>query len=275
MMKRKGQSSGSMCGAVLISEKFALTAAHCTYGRSTKDFDFTLSAGKHVLHEDEPMQQDRLVRKIYTHENYQTGKNELNDIALLQFEPLKFDAGTQPIKLPGAEFKIDLGKNPKGIVSGWGCTHEGCGGSVARVLQEVAVPLMDNKDCEKAYGNIAESMLCAAEAEGGKDSCQGDSGGPMVLEEGTEKTLIGLVSWGEGCACKGQPGVYTRVTSFIKWIKDGMNEKLTDDSLRTNTNNGQGTGEGGDKESHSNHFKSDIWTIVKAYVVICVLATIF
>jgi trypsin len=54
-------------------------------------------------------------------------------------------------------------------------------------------------------------MWCAGVAEGGK----GDSGGPIVDGSGT---LIGLVSWGEGCARAGLPGVYTRVANYISFI---------------------------------------------------------
>ena len=53
-------------------------------------------------------------------------------------------------------------------------------------------------------------MVCAGVEAGGKDSCQGDSGGPIV---DSSTTLVGLVSWGEGCAEAGAPGVYTRVGS--------------------------------------------------------------
>lgn len=69
---------------------------------------------------------------------------------------------------------------------------------------------------------IFPSNLCAGYEEGGKDSCQGDSGGPLfVMPDGTSEgaVLVGIVSWGFGCADAGVPGVYTRVSSFNPWIR--------------------------------------------------------
>ncbi|QQP37822.1 Trypsin-1, partial [Caligus rogercresseyi] len=70
-------------------------------------------------------------------------------------------------------------------------------------------------DYEDAYpGMIDETMICAAAPE--KDSCQGDSGGPLVQGN----TLVGIASWGRGCAFAGYPGVYGKVTKFLDWIAE-------------------------------------------------------
>src|SRR5205823_418942 len=73
--------------------------------------------------------------------------------------------------------------------------------------------------CDSAYGGgIDDSMVCAGISQGGKDSCQGDSGGPMVQDVAGEPVLVGLVSWGYGCARANYPGVYTRVGYERQWI---------------------------------------------------------
>merc|ERR1711872_987316 len=105
--------------------------------------------------------------------------------------------------------------SPNATVSGWGTLSSG--GNQPTVLNEVDVTVQSNAQCQSSYGSsITSNMLCAADA--GKDSCQGDSGGPLVAQENGKYALIGVVSWGYGCAFSGYPGVYARVTEKMDWI---------------------------------------------------------
>lgn len=64
-------------------------------------------------------------------------------------------------------------------------------------------------------------MICAGNMAGGQGVCHGDSGGPMVKDD----TVVGITSWGRGCAIAGQPGVYTRVSEMLAWIEINMPSK--------------------------------------------------
>ena len=95
------------------------------------------------------------------------------------------------------------------------------GGSLAKVLMQVSVPIVAQSKCKRAYGSsIHESMVCAGLDQGGKDSCQGDSGGPMVCEHNGKFFLEGVVSWGSGCASPGKYGVYARVRYLRQWVDE-------------------------------------------------------
>ena len=74
---------------------------------------------------------------------------------------------------------------------------------------------------ESSGYTIADTMICAGTT--GKGPCHGDSGGPLVDEKGL---LIGIVSWGNGCA-RGYPGVFTKVSYFLDWINQSMSTLRT------------------------------------------------
>ena len=91
-------------------------------------------------------------------------------------------------------------------------------------LRQVTVPIVSQKECTTDYGTgtITDRMLCAGDVQGGKDSCMGDAGDPLVIKRDNVWEVQGIASWGRGCAEKGFPGVYTRVTQLIDWIKQRL-----------------------------------------------------
>merc|ERR550534_2460079 len=65
-------------------------------------------------------------------------------------------------------------------------------------------------------------MICAGyPGQGEMDACQADSGGPLTWLNPQTNHLeqIGIVSWGYGCARRNGPGVYSKVTKGLDWIK--------------------------------------------------------
>ena len=129
----------------------------------------------------------------------------------------------QPICLPSPTQDYD---NMRAVVTGWGRLKYR--GPLPAILHKVELRTQSNEECREKYGRraISENMICAAAP--GKDSCQGDSGGPLaVLGQDNSYSQIGVVSWGDGCAKQGYPGVYTRVTSLLGWIQQTITRPTT------------------------------------------------
>jgi len=209
------------CGAALLSENWAITAAHCV--ESVNPDELLLRMGEYDLNDEysEPYTfQDRKVQIVASHPKFDPKTFEY-DLALLRFyEPVTFQPNIIPVCIPEDDANL-VGKTA--WVTGWGRLYED--GPLPAVLQEVDLPIINNTECEAMYEkagfreHIPHIFICAGYREGGKDSCEGDSGGPMAVErENGRFDLAGIISWGIGCAKKNQPGVMTRIAYFRDWI---------------------------------------------------------
>jgi trypsin len=125
-----------------------------------------------------------------------------------------YGTGVQPISLTSSE----PAAGALAVVSGWGTLSSGSS-SLPTQLQAVEVNIISSTSCNNAYseyGGITARMICAGVSGGGKDSCQGDSGGPLVVSG----SLVGIVSWGAGCAEADYPGVYSNVAVLRSFVTD-------------------------------------------------------
>ncbi|OXB70185.1 UNVERIFIED_CONTAM: hypothetical protein H355_007662, partial [Colinus virginianus] len=163
----------------------------------------------------------RSIKRIIIHPQYDQSISDY-DIALLEMEAqVFFSELVQPICLPSSSRVFLYGTVC--YVTGWGAMKENS--HLARTLQEARVRIINQSICSKLYDDLITSrMLCAGNLNGGIDACQGDSGGPLACAgKGNRWYLAGIVSWGEGCARRNRPGVYTKVTALYDWIRQNTN----------------------------------------------------
>ncbi|XP_015252684.1 PREDICTED: uncharacterized protein LOC107099177 [Cyprinodon variegatus] len=206
------------CGGTILTEYIILTAAHCM----NQSRYFVVKLGEYNTIEASENEVTHHVEIIVSHNKYSPDTYH-NDIALIKLaEPITFTRFILPACIPEADFAENvLMRQADGLVSGFGRLGEGQ--ETSTILQRLSVPYVDRNVCmESTQLRITMRMFCAGYDTITKDACQGDSGGPHVTRYRDTYFITGIVSWGEGCARKGKYGVYTQVSTYIRWIRQGI-----------------------------------------------------
>jgi len=213
-LQYSGTSNGHFCGGTLINSSWILTAAHCSTGLNPRSV--TVNLHRHDLTRSATSEQGISVgvSQIIIHPNYRAVTSDA-DVALWK---LATPVNTLTPIVLDSRAQYDYAPNPV-TVAGWGDLRQGAGRG-SPTLQEVTVPIVSTTTCNVNYPrSITDNMVCAGLPSGGKDSCQGDSGGPLWATNPGYPVLVGVVSWGEGCAQPNKPGVYARVSALIDFIQ--------------------------------------------------------
>ncbi|MED6252554.1 hypothetical protein ATANTOWER_013411 [Ataeniobius toweri] len=209
------------CGGTVLTEYIILTAAHCV----TQTRYLTIRLGANNRSHSGGDEAIHVVDAIVHHHGY-SPETYFNDIALVKLAtPIKFSSYILPACMPEPDFmeKV-LMRQPGGLVSGFGHLGEG---QPSTILQRLSVPYVDQHTCmESTQLRISLRMFCAGYDSVREDSFQGDSGSPHVTRYHDTFFITGIRSWGKGHARKGKYGIYTQVSKYIRWIREGI-KKLT------------------------------------------------
>jgi secreted trypsin-like serine protease len=209
------------CGGTLVSTRKFLTAAHCVTdaGIPFAPSQFRVGMGNVLVSQ---MTDVYVVSSVEVNAAYNPVTLQ-NDVAMLE---LNRDAPYQPLRVIGTGEGALWSPGTVARIIGWGETEDGV---TSDGLLEAQVPIVNDDSCEDVYFSHLPpmdpaTMVCAGDSPDDPppyhDTCQGDSGGPLMVSDGTAFVLVGITSWGEGCADPDFPGVYTRVgaPALNQWI---------------------------------------------------------
>ncbi|NXX26108.1 ACRO protein, partial [Nicator chloris] len=208
-----------MCSGALISHRWVLTVAHC-FLRAGDVFKWKVLLGATDLSQPGHGAEVFEIKRLLVHRGYEHD-TERNNIALLELDqPVECSDYIQLGCVP--DRSVAVAELKTCYMAGWRASPDSAPGPHL-VLQEAKVRLIDVQLCNSSrwYGGAVHPQdLCAGYPRGGIDTCQGDLGAPLVCKDRAKDRfwLVGLASWGRGCAGAKRPGVFTSTQHFHAWI---------------------------------------------------------
>ncbi|KAH8294620.1 hypothetical protein KR018_000436, partial [Drosophila ironensis] len=199
------------CGGSIINNRTILTAAHCLAGTQRRLLKVKVGGTTRDPKDGKLF----AVASIHPHDKW-SSKTMDYDIGIIRLTSALAFSRKQLVLFQVKAIGINSKKVADGqfaTIAGWGFTSSN--GPIAESLRYARVPIVNQTVCRNLLGNkITDRMLCAGYLRGGTDACQQDSGGPLVLRD----QLVGIVSWGVGCAQAKKPGVYARLETLASWV---------------------------------------------------------
>lgn len=209
------QLVGGWCTGTLISPTEVLTTAQCLVSNPENGPSTTrVIAGRTNVFDKDGNKNKVVGVEVGPGQGYDGVPT--NDIAVLVLKH-PISSKYKPIKWVSSGFTYKPGTQAR--IIGWGATDPNKDETQGD-LREASLPIRPETACSSVYGNDynPENMVCAGREEGGVDACYEDAAAPLLVKEGDEERVAGLISWGGECAAAGEPGVYTKVSKFADWL---------------------------------------------------------